>query len=556
MIFHPTNKTLSRYMDRELPEGRQKRIARHLEKCSSCRRKLELLDGLGSCLAMEKPQLDEIRKGFMNRLEDRERIKTPVCGEIRAVIGTVFVDHGKKEQALEAFPGMALRQGDTVRVAEGSLALFELTDGSVFYLNRETEFHLSGSGHPINLRVGEFFAMMKPQSSVFRIKTPSAVLGVIGTDFNTRVTKEKKTMLQVLKGRVSFENEAGRVVVKKKRQVEASTYSRPEPARIIHSRSIGDWRNQIKPVNGKKGSAMNKLLVWILVLGMAAGAWFYFGKGSGGNHPVTSEDIEILEGETGPLGGTSPYTIEGFAWRTTTQSDSNGNFKMVIRTEVIEADEKRGSTMLLILEDAGGQGEMMELAKQSLGKKYVFRVTPEGNIRDIGTYSGVPLQASELSIVLNALGTSEVFGVIPEEPKSPGESWTNTFDAEIPDFPGFFLNGQAAFVFSGYQKREGKEVAVIKSETNISLGGITIDFSPNPKVRVVLEIHNNSIQVQRECIIDRKTRRVIGYTGIDREYDKRMSETQYITGRRVPIRRDIKDQESLTRISAIIEYLD
>ena len=150
MIFHPSNKTLFKYLDQELSEARQTQIARHLEQCESCRKKLELLKGAGESLTTEKPSVQDIKEKLMNRLEDRKRINTPVCGEIRAVKGEVVVFHNKNDEGAEVFPGMALRKGDTIRVAEKSIALVELVDGSLFYLNRETEFRFSDTARSSN----------------------------------------------------------------------------------------------------------------------------------------------------------------------------------------------------------------------------------------------------------------------------------------------------------------------------------------------------------------------------------------------------------------------
>ena len=563
MIFHPSNKTLFNYLDQELSEARQTQIARHLEQCESCRKKLELLKGVGERLTREKPSVQDIKEQFMNRLEHRNWINTPICAEIRAVKGEVLVSHNKNDEGVEVFPGMALRKGDTLRVAEKSLALVELTDGSLFYLNRKTEFRFSDSQYPVHLSAGEFFAMMKPQRSVFRIQTPSAVLGVIGTDFDARVTNENKTVLKVLKGKVSFENEAGSVIVKKKRQVEAGKYTPPHSTQILHLRSVADWRNQIKPAKGKKGIAMNKLLVWIIIIGLVGGAYLYSKKGSDKDLVSSEVKPEILEDKNDPMNLVSHYSLEGLAWKMTIRSDMKSgaawvnNSERTIRQEVMETDSQRGITMLLIIEEIREQGDQQEMARQVIGKRYKFRLTPEGNVRDIGTYSGEPLNDVELPYLLNAVGSSETFGIFSQKPVVPGDSWTLPFDAQIPDFPGFFLKGETTSQFTGYQKRKGKEVAVIKTDSTISMGGITLEYNPRPGMKVVLEVKNTNMKIQRENIIDMKTGRVIAYTGFDMEFDKQMIQTEYIKGRRKPIRTNIGDnKQMLSRVSCAIEYLD
>lgn len=562
MIFHPMEKTLSQYLDTDLSDYRQTRIARHLDKCPSCRQRLKELELMGSALVMEKGAPANIKEQFLSRLEDRKRIKTPVCAEIKAVIGVVLIHHTKDEKEVEAFPGMGLRIGDTVKVVGNSLALLELTDGSVFYLNRETEFHFSDTHYPLILRLGEFFAMMKPQKKVFQIKTPSAVLGVIGTDFDAQVTKDEKTVLQVLKGKVSFENEAGRVIVKKKRQVEAGKHARPELTQIVYSRLIGDWAKQLKPTNGKKGSAIGKMFLWILIIGIIAGAYFYRANRRNGDS-TSSDKVEILENKKEPLTLTSPYFVKDLSWKMFVKSELQTdkgwiqNFEMVTRMDVIETDEQRGSHMCLTIEDIKEPGDMQEAARQSIGKKYLYWITPEGDVEDIGSYTGNPLENMELLYFIRAFGMCELSNIFPTSSIIPGEEWTIPFDIRIPDLPSISIKGQTTHLFTGYEKRNRKEVAIIQSNSNISIGGVTLEFSSNPKVKVAVEIHNISIDSQDEYIIDMKTGRIVSYGGVEREYNKRMTETQYIEGRNVPIRKNIEENKpEISRISCKIEYLD
>jgi ferric-dicitrate binding protein FerR (iron transport regulator) len=562
MIFHPREKTLSQYLDKDLSDQRQARITKHLDKCPSCRQKIRELEQMGAALVMEKGAPTNIRERFMSLLGDQKRTKTPVCAEIKAVMGVVLVHHNNDGKEREAFPGMALRIGDTVKVVGNSLALLELTDGSVFYLNRETEFLFSDTRYPVILRLGEFFAMMKPQKNVFQIKTPSAVLGVIGTDFDTRVTKEDKTLLQVLEGRVSFENEAGRVVVKGKRQVEAARHTLPEMTQIIHSRLIGDWANQIKPANGKKGSTIGKIFLWILIIGIIAWAYLYWSNRPGADS-TSGEKVKILDDKKDPLTLTSPYSIQGLSWKISSRSEVqtnegwSNNFEMVNRIDVIERDEQRGSNICLTIEYVKEQGEMQEAAKMSIGKKYVYRLTPGGDLVDIRSYSGSPIENMELLYLIRAFGMCEMSSIFPNSSVLPGEEWTIPIDVKIPDFPSVFIKGQTSHVFAGYGKRSGREVAVIRTNSNISIGGITLEFTPNPKVKVVVGINNMTIDSQNAVIIDMESGRLVGYQGVEREYNKRMTQTQYIEGRNVPIRKNItEDKPTFMRSYSTIEYLD
>lgn len=136
-----------------------------------------------------------------------------------------------------------------MKVCGDSLALVELNDGSTIYFNKETEVTFSSKTYPLVLDSGKLFAMMKPQKSVFEIKTPSAVLGVIGTEFDAEVTENRETILKVKKGKVSYSNDTGNKIVGKRYQAKAGSGAANKSERIHNARDIDVWT---KPINTKK----------------------------------------------------------------------------------------------------------------------------------------------------------------------------------------------------------------------------------------------------------------------------------------------------------------
>jgi len=179
------------------------------------------------------------------------------------------------EVGIEATPGMALKIGDKIKVDDKSIALIELNDGRTIILNKNTEIKLTSGVYHLKIEIGEIFAMVKPQTEMFEIETPSAVLGVIGTDLYAKVTKNKETILKVLKGKVLFQNKAGKIVVSQNRQVEASEFTKPVESKIKDKKSIISWTNAIKPSEQKKGENIKKFGLISLLFVIFLMGFFY-----------------------------------------------------------------------------------------------------------------------------------------------------------------------------------------------------------------------------------------------------------------------------------------
>jgi hypothetical protein len=274
MIFHPSINKISGYVDGVISESIRKNVQSHTEQCEKCKKEIQFLQVTEKLVEAPGEKTDSIEKKVMRIIQDRKRnISNPIVGEVKSVIGTVIIRTGTRGDDLEAFPGCALRKGDTLLTVGESKALVEWMDGSQIYINKETELNFHTSSYPLTLRLGEIFSMMQPQEEQFEIQTPSAVLSVIGTNFDTEVNKEKQTILRVLKGKVAFKNKRGGVLVKKNQQVEASEYTKPNVTQIKETQTIKQWITSVNP-NIKLGGFMKKVVVTILVL-IAMSIGFY-----------------------------------------------------------------------------------------------------------------------------------------------------------------------------------------------------------------------------------------------------------------------------------------
>lgn len=216
MIFHLSIRKMTEYLDGQLAENQLLKTQTHLDNCTKCQKKMKILKISEKILQVPENPLDTLRNRILdNIIEVKWSVSSPVIGEIQSVIGLASVKSRKTREELEAFPGMVLRKDDILKTGNSSKVLIKWKDESEFYVNEKTEIDFSEPQYPISLQLGEIFAMMKPQRELFEIKTPSTVLAVVGTDFDTKVTGNRKTILQVVKGKVSFKSKTGDVLVKK-----------------------------------------------------------------------------------------------------------------------------------------------------------------------------------------------------------------------------------------------------------------------------------------------------------------------------------------------------
>jgi ferric-dicitrate binding protein FerR (iron transport regulator) len=246
MILHPGTKTLIRSTDEDFTGKKSARLISHLKRCARCRKKQELLSSLERVSKPKKSLSPNFRQRLIENLKEVKRSPQPIVAEIRKIAGAMTIFRHGEEHGVEGFPGMGLQKGYTIRLIGNSRALIELNDGSHIYLNQDTEIAFPLTVFNLAMSSGEIFAMMKPQRERLEIQTPSAVLGIIGTDFDAQVTEKKNTILRVLKGKVSFKNESGSVIVKSKHEVAASQYTKPEPTKIKNTKTISTWTTPIK----------------------------------------------------------------------------------------------------------------------------------------------------------------------------------------------------------------------------------------------------------------------------------------------------------------------
>jgi len=560
-MFHPSLKKISEFLDNALSEAERENVKDHLQTCEKCRKRMKIFMGVEKIASKEETVSAGFTDKIMNTLPNVEYKTEPVFGRVTGIAGAVLISRKEGEEPIQAFPGIAIKKGDTVRVQKGSVALVEMNDKSQVYLNKDTEIEIPKTRFDLRLRLGEIFAMMNPQKSVFRIKTPSALIGVIGTDFDTRITKEKNTVLRVLKGKVSFQNDKGEVLVKKNRQVETPQGMRPKISKIADPASVGDWRNKI--ISEKRGSAAKNLVWAIVLIGIAIGAVLYF---RGALKPGSAPDKQkpIILDKKDPLAIESPYFKKDFSWKVHARGDQKaGNewkevYTMVVRMDVLRYDEQKGADLLMTIEEVREGKENQDVAKSMIGKKFSYSLSSEGEAFSLSSFDGKPLKGMEIVYFLRVFGLCEFSNVFMKKSIVPGDTWQDQINVSIPGFPESYVKGDIDFAFAGYQKRAGKEVGVIKSVTKFNIGGgFAIEKVINANNTVRVEFENITLDGQGEFIFDIDTHRLIKANGVNREYDMRGTEILFVKGRKSPLRKPMDAKRStLSRTMVSIEYLD
>lgn len=114
--------------------------------------------------------------------------------------------HSASGDSLSVQKGLLLEAESTIETAKGSIIL-NLQDGSQVLIKPQSHVVLKspqvGVGLYLELLIGKLLAKVQKrigETPPFRMGTPSAVITVRGTRFEVKVTKKKRTYVQVYEG--------------------------------------------------------------------------------------------------------------------------------------------------------------------------------------------------------------------------------------------------------------------------------------------------------------------------------------------------------------------
>lgn len=117
-------------------------------------------------------------------------------GKIGYVRGEVtVVSQGKSTVAQKDF---SIKSGDTIKTSAKSIAIISMDDGVVFKMNPKSDLSIpEKDDNSVTLNSGSVFSKVAKQkpNQQFKLRTPSAVIGVRGTEFFTSYgqTEDKKS---------------------------------------------------------------------------------------------------------------------------------------------------------------------------------------------------------------------------------------------------------------------------------------------------------------------------------------------------------------------------
>ena len=192
-----------------------------------------------SCLFIFAHNLAVAQNTFIGEIED---FKHPF---------SITTIKGKK---IEPKLGYMILPGDQFITGKLGWVKYELTDEGVFKLGQNSQLIINepiiaeedSKKTDIQLVIGELLSMLqKIRKGPFVLRTPSAVLGVRGTEFQTIVAIDATTLFVVDDGDVEIEAEGKKVTVPKGKMMEVEYEEDPssiENAVPKPERNWGQWR--------------------------------------------------------------------------------------------------------------------------------------------------------------------------------------------------------------------------------------------------------------------------------------------------------------------------
>jgi hypothetical protein len=137
--------------------------------------------------------------------------KTSRLAVIASLNGDVTVKKGGGSKSYDAYEGMSLNQGDTLFTSSGASVTLNVSNGdSEITLGEDSEFNISdlaGKKSKLKMWAGSMWVKVKSlagSNNLFEVETPTAVMGVRGTQFFVGVDPESgKSKLAVGAGVVA-----------------------------------------------------------------------------------------------------------------------------------------------------------------------------------------------------------------------------------------------------------------------------------------------------------------------------------------------------------------
>jgi len=177
--------------------------------------------------------------------------KTNVAAIVTSVSGTLLVLPYGTENWIEANRGMFLYEGDQLKTGAGSRAAITFANGIELKINENSTFTIQITEeremkNAIDLLIGEIFSKIMIEGVKFEMHTPVAVAAVRGTEFNTKVGKDRITTFLVYKGIVEVWNELGSVTLSEAKKTVVRPNQAPQPPEEVNLELEPKWQEEIE----------------------------------------------------------------------------------------------------------------------------------------------------------------------------------------------------------------------------------------------------------------------------------------------------------------------
>ncbi|MFC1824475.1 FecR domain-containing protein [Thermodesulfobacteriota bacterium] len=177
--------------------------------------------------------------------------KESALGRIDKIEGTVTITRSDGQE-VQGEVGLSLAAGDQIATGEGSRVSFSLLEGSSFRLGEKTQVsvdELSNSDEEddqpmLRLALGYLWSKLqkvKGSSGKINVVTPTAIVGVRGTEFETVVSLDASSAIVVDEGTLEVSSDEDKVIVDKGKMTEVEFAKKPTPPVASIAKEQRDW---------------------------------------------------------------------------------------------------------------------------------------------------------------------------------------------------------------------------------------------------------------------------------------------------------------------------
>lgn len=196
-------------------------------------------DKLANLLTQIKP--GETSPGFHHTLMEKVR-QAESMATLGTTLGEVYLERKGNPAPILAQAGDLLFAGDRILTRRTGKTYVFFKDGTQLWLNHETTLVIGNHSRQHQLTMGELLAFVsraKTRADRFILKTPAAIVEVLGTEFDLAITPDQASLLTVITGKVRFQNEKGHISLKRNTQSQAIPNQQPtKPCKVVSLEKI------------------------------------------------------------------------------------------------------------------------------------------------------------------------------------------------------------------------------------------------------------------------------------------------------------------------------